>query len=64
MYKKRWRQMCYNSLVAAGYKNPQLYFERNRKEYSSYWGSDLQRAEVFLNKQTGTVQIFELQFVV
>lgn len=63
MCKQKWRRICNAALLQAGYGEFQLFFERNGRAYTSYWGHGNQRAEVIVDKRTGTVSIFELAFV-
>lgn len=63
MGKQKWRRMCKGALTEAGYTDLNLFFERNGRQYTSYWGCGVGRAEVILDKKTGMVCIYELNFV-
>ncbi len=62
-FNQKYRKECLRSLLIAGYENPQIFFERNRKDYTSYWGSQERRMEVVYFKETGETHIYELKFL-
>lgn len=59
----RNRKACYRALIASGYENPVLFFERKDRCYMSYWGSGDRRMEVIYDTHKGEVQIFELRYI-
>lgn len=62
MLKQKYRKQCKAALEASGYCNPQLFFERNGHEYTSYWGEGMRRMEVIYFKDKKNVHIYELKF--
>lgn len=57
------RKVVRNHLLAAGFGDPQLYFERMMGDtYASYWGDGLRRIEAFYPPDT-FVTAYELAFV-
>lgn len=62
MFKQKYRKKCRDALIKKGYRDPQLFFERSGREYTSYWGDGLRRMEVICFKANKTVHIYELTF--
>ncbi|MGN1158341.1 MAG: hypothetical protein ACI4TK_19385, partial [Agathobacter sp.] len=63
MFKQKFRRRCKEALEESGYRNPQLFFERNGREYASYWGEGMRRMEVIFYKDAKSVHIYELKFL-
>lgn len=64
MHNHTYRKICYAQLVNSGYDCPQLFFERKMGDtYSSYWGSEDRRMEVFYNIKADELSVYELAFI-